>query len=140
MKRLLLTTIGCAALLSMTACSSPVVDVTPDMLQNQQWKLTQVDGNAVSTNATLEINDEARAAGSTGCNRFFGQSELQGNRIRVERMGMTRMACLDESKMKTEQIVAGVLTDWSDVSIQDGELILKGVSHTLTYVLANQPQ
>lgn len=135
MKRLLLATLGCAAGLSMTACSTmaPSKLVEPAQWQNQPWNLVAIDGKTVQSSATLEVNDESQAVGDTGCNRFFGFSSMQATQFRVEKMGMTRMACLDSSRMQVEQIVTDVLTNWSEVSMQDGHLIFTAPTHTLTY-------
>ena len=135
MKRLLLPVLGCAAALSMTACSTvpPTTQTEPDQWQNQPWNLVAIDGKTVQSSATLEVNDESQAIGDTGCNRFFGFSSMQDTQFRVEKMGMTRMACLDSNRMQVEQIVTDVLTNWSEVSMQNGQLILASDEHTLTY-------
>ncbi|NRD73753.1 META domain-containing protein [Shewanella sp. VB17] len=104
--------------------------VTLDMVQNHEWKLIEIDGEAVSSTATLEINHDAGISGNAGCNQFFGQSELKNNRLRVLRMGMTQMACRD---MNIERIVSSVLSDWSSVSINNSQLTLKGTEYSLTY-------
>ena len=44
---------------------------------------------------------EGKLVGHGGCNRFFGAYNLDGNRIEIGALGMTRMAC-PEGVMKIE--------------------------------------
>ena len=104
--------------------------VTLDMIQNHEWKIIKINGEEISSSATLEIDSEARISGNAGCNRFFGQSELKQNRLRVVNMGMTQMSCRD---MNTERVVSSVLSDWSSVNIDNSQLTLKGADFSLTY-------
>lgn len=66
------------------------------------WKLVLMEGIPAS-----EIGDEENAFtlvfntadtmvfGHAGCNRFFGRYRLSGCRIRLDGLGVTRMACPD---------------------------------------------
>ncbi len=64
-------------------------------LWNTSWVLTELDGEPVRDGATptLDFLEHGRAAGHTGCNRYFGSVTLAGNRIEFGGIGSTRMAC-----------------------------------------------
>lgn len=69
------------------------------------WQLTELNGKRVSdSEAYIEFDeDEMRAGGNAGCNRFFGRYELSGRDIRVHGIGSTRMACMQREAMATER-------------------------------------
>lgn len=69
-------------------------------LTGTYWKLMESNG----MEANRAVNDrephmilepgQNRVHGFTGCNRFFGGYQVDGDRIGFSRMGATRMACL----------------------------------------------
>ncbi|GAL06623.1 heat shock protein HslJ [Photobacterium aphoticum] len=62
----------------------------------QNWVLTKIDNQAISTEAVapnLMLSEDLNANGNAGCNRFFGQAELKDGNLRIEKMGLTMMAC-----------------------------------------------
>lgn len=138
MKRLLLSALGCTVALCITACSNQVTRVSLEKVQNQIWLLSKIDGQPVTGDASLELSSDERAAGNTGCNRFFGLAVMEDNQFLVERMGMTRMVCLDDNSSTIEPLVVDVLTHHSELAMQGETLILKGKRHTLTYRLNAQ--
>jgi copper homeostasis protein (lipoprotein) len=70
-------------------------------LHGTYWKLVRLGDEPVDAfdnqrEAHLVFAaDESRVAGSGGCNRVFGSFELDGDRLRFDRMASTRMACID---------------------------------------------
>ncbi len=127
--------IAFAALFFITACAVNVdtMNVTSNILQNTQWKLISVNGERSKVGASLEIDSNNSVSGYSGCNRFFGQSELKDNRFQVKQMGVSKMACLDEDRMKTEQIFINVLSNWSDISVEKNYLTLETAQYSLKY-------
>lgn len=123
----------------LTACSG-VQDkpsINAEQLQHHQWQLTHINGQPLILDEnypspTLTLDEEMMASGNAGCNQFFGQAELNNNRFRIERMGMTMKMCFGEV-MDTEQLVSQSLTDWNDVIVTQETLTLKNDAHTLTY-------
>ena len=70
-------------------------------LRGTYWKLVRLGDEPVAA-ATKQreahlvfSSDEARVAGSGGCNRVTGSFELDGDRLRFGRMASTRMSCPD---------------------------------------------
>ena len=101
------------------------------------WVLTQVDSKAVELPEpfkapNLELNTDMSANGHSGCNRYFGQAELKDGKLRIEKMGMTMMAC-PEPAMEMERVMSGTLMDWSEATVAGNELTLAGTEHTLTF-------
>lgn len=104
----------------------------------QQWQLTMVDQQAISAEGTptLTINKDMGVNGFSGCNRYFGNAELNSNRFKVAPMASTKMAC-SSSAMELEQTMSQVLSQWSDATIRDNHLMLSNEAHTLLFTAAN---
>ena len=70
-------------------------------LENTYWKLVRLGDQPVIVSPNrrephLRLAPEGvRVQGFGGCNRFFGGYELQGQILRFDKMGMTRMSCPD---------------------------------------------
>lgn len=129
----------------MTACAAndtkedAMKAVTAQDLQHHNWNLVQIDGNPVQVDAQnqtprLEIGEKMTANGNAGCNNFFGQAELKEGQFRIEKMGMTMKMCVG-SAMDIEQTMSMTLSDWSDITVTQDGLELKGAKHTLTFEL-----
>ncbi|MEQ5801127.1 META domain-containing protein [Halomonas sp. H10-9-1] len=71
-------------------------------LENTYWKVMTVDERkAVAIEGAREAHlvlhaEDARLAGSTGCNRMMGEYERDGDRLRFGRVATTMMACPGE--------------------------------------------
>jgi putative lipoprotein len=71
-----------------TAAPRPAIfDVT--------WSATTIAGAKVLPRAhpTLQMGADMRVGGSTGCNSWFAQAELQGDTLRLGQIGATLIAC-----------------------------------------------
>ncbi|WP_077479734.1 MULTISPECIES: META domain-containing protein [unclassified Salinivibrio] len=138
MKKVLL--VATLASIGATACSN---DLTTDPSnQNaitvetiaQKWQLAMVDDQTISAEGapTLTVSTDMVASGYTGCNRYFGNAQLENNRFRIDRMASTRMACASQA-MDMEFTVSDVLSDWSQINITDNQLTLANDKTTLTF-------
>lgn len=103
---------------------------------HKHWVLIAIDGQAIesSINSSLAIDKTAKATGNFACNHFFGRLELQGKRLRIDKMGSTRKMCRDKVN-EVEMIVARVLGDWSEIQVSTDKLILIGREHQLSYAI-----
>ena len=83
------------------AAAVPLVDTS--------WRLTNLGGRLVDNppggNAVgLQLQPQnLRLTGFAGCNRMFGGYLLDADQLKFDQVGATKMACLDESRMKLEQ-------------------------------------
>lgn len=110
---------------------------TESDLINNNWVLTQVDNKTIKLpeplNApNLELTYGMSANGHSGCNRYFGQAKLNDGQLRIEKMGMTMMAC-PAPAMDMEKTLTQMLTNWSDAKISGDELTLTNTNRTLTF-------
>jgi copper homeostasis protein (lipoprotein) len=89
-------------------------------LENTYWKLTRLSDKLVTVPAKQRelhfVLDEKtkRIAGSGGCNRFMGGYELQsGNRLTLEKLAMTFMACPEGMEIERDFVAAlGQVRSW----------------------------
>ncbi len=88
-----------ALLLAMTACDGGKTGAT---LEGTTWKLSKMEGipaEAISAEAdffTLMFDAaDTLLSGRTNCNRIFGKYQLDGDKLDLGNLGMTRMACPD---------------------------------------------
>jgi heat shock protein HslJ len=100
-----LTSAGCAT----APRSEHVATASAVPLVNTNWRLTnlgdRVIENPVGGNpVALQLQPtNMRLTGFAGCNRMFGGYLLNADQLKFDRVGATRMACVDESRMKLEQ-------------------------------------
>jgi heat shock protein HslJ len=100
-----LTSAGCAS----APRSEHVAAASAVPLVNTSWRLTNLGdrvienpdgGNAVS----LQLQPtNMRVTGFAGCNRMFGGYLLNADQLKFDQLGATKMACVDQSRMKLEQ-------------------------------------
>lgn len=116
-----------------SAMPPAISNIEPSQIQ-QQWQLVGIDGQTVGIgiSSTLTIAAPDKATGNLACNYFFGTLKLQDHKLKIEKMGSTRKMC--QSKVNdVEMIVSAILSDWSEVRLDDNRLTLIGKSHRLNY-------
>ena len=92
--------------------ASPHAGVPDSPLRNTYWKLTQLNGAPVTLTERqrephlIFLATEPRLAGSGGCNRIMGGFEVEGDRLQLENLAGTMMACLDGMEQETQFLQA----------------------------------
>ncbi len=101
-----------AAVMAMFSCAAqkqaPVAETatSTEMQQAQnditekRWKLVELRGQAVTTNAFMTLHSaDSRVSGSGGCNNFSGSFTLQAGtqRVRFSQLASTKKACFNEN-------------------------------------------
>lgn len=68
------------------------------LLQGVTWRISHIGEQPTGggTEPHIRFLANNNVAGSTGCNRFFGEYTLTGEGLRFKDMGSTRMACSSE--------------------------------------------
>lgn len=100
-------------------------------LEGTSWVLvSDVPEGAKAPSLTLQ-SDGHKVAGSTGCNRFFGQYTLEGQALQFGAMGSTKMACVEPSAMDLEKRFLETLTrtrtygiSGDILELRDGDAVL----------------
>ncbi|WP_315898413.1 META domain-containing protein [Pseudoalteromonas neustonica] len=107
-------------------CSSTGT-VTSEQLKYTKWQLSRVDGLAIpaSYSASLSFIEALQVNGFAGCNKFFGEGQLNDNHLTVNKLGMTRKSCGDELDEFELQFL-NALKQGVPLQIQDQQLVLNG--------------
>lgn len=123
-----------AACLTIAACVAPVPERVENAagapLMDTQWQLTQlgdqVVGSPEGANAvSLQLQSvNLRITGFAGCNRMFGGYSLNGDQLKFDQIGATKMACLDQSRMRLEQGYFDMLARVARWKITGSNLVL----------------
>jgi heat shock protein HslJ len=78
----------------------------PDLaaeLAGTRWRFVALPGFDLVPDSDPYLELGERVAGSTGCNRFFGSLEIDGDSVAIGALGMTRRYCsppLDEQEQR----------------------------------------
>lgn len=117
-------------------CSSTGT-VTSEQLKYTKWQLSRVDGLVIpaSYSASLSFIEALQVNGFAGCNKFFGEGQLDDNHLTVNKLGMTRKSCGDELDEFELQFL-NALKQGVPLQIQDQQLVLNG-EQTFAFIPAS---
>lgn len=120
--------------LALTACST----IQKSDLQHHHWNLVSINDRAVSAEikSDLEFGEHFRINGLAGCNRFFGDAQLEGKKLTANNLASTLMACQGDAQ-DVESAVINTLSQGAKLSIKEQTLELKGKEYKLVYKLAD---
>lgn len=115
-----------------------------EILYQQQWNLTVLNGQTVNPSSTAHLLFTAgqinRVAGSTGCNRLNGVYELSGtSSIKFLPIAVTKMACVDNNANETETKFLAALQQATAWSATTDELMLSNGTAVLAKLQAVKP-
>ena len=134
----ILSVIALTTLLGACASTSPSAPLSAQSLQHHHWVLEKIDGAPLPAEKgqapDLEIGEHLRANGSAGCNRYFGQVEVQGTQLRIKQMASTMMFC-PPPRQDWERAMTSTLSEWSEANLSEQQLRLKGPQHELQFKL-----
>ena len=130
MKKYIFCLLPLALLLS--ACTSPTADLTGE------WRLVKLNGAdpLPGTNLTLVFDGE-KVSGSGGCNSYFGEYSVKGDKITFKDLGMTLMACLDAQANQQETDYFNALGQVEFYQVTQDSLTLTGQNVTLEFTKEN---
>jgi heat shock protein HslJ len=99
---------------ALTGCATPpasehVQTASAVPLVNTSWRLTNLGGRVIdnpegAAAVGLQLQPQnMRLVGFAGCNRMFGGYVLNADQLKFDQVGATKMACVDQARMKLEQ-------------------------------------
>lgn len=99
------------------------------------WQLVSLDGAPLVSGdpITLQFGDDARVAGSAGCNRYGGPYSVMGENIAFGMLVSTRMACPGAGVMEQEMAYLTALETATRYTIDGEELVIETSSGPLVY-------
>jgi len=122
----------------MSACataSPPPSSGGGGALVGPEWRLEDLLGGGIidRSHVTLTLAKDGAAAGSGGCNRYFGTWTQKGDKLSIGKMGSTMMACAP-SLMEQEGKYLKALETASGYSFtSDGALVISTAQGPLKF-------
>jgi heat shock protein HslJ len=118
-----------AAVMLLAGCAPASKETAP--LGDDTWRLVEIGGNAVRVEAAQQptltlIDDDARAEGSGGCNRYSATFEQDGTALGFGPAMATKRGCA-EAVNRLEVQFFDALTRVAAQRVEDGELQLLDV-------------
>jgi len=112
-------------MLLMAACNVMPNEVS-DPLDGTEWELLYIRKSTPIPGSTLTIAfKDGEVNGTAGCNRYFGNYQINGDRITFGMLAWTEMACMQpEGIMEQEQAYMAFLSEVVRFKIEDGQLVL----------------
>lgn len=105
-------------------------------IQNKEWVVEDIDHKGIIDNAhlTLAFGDSGKLSGFSGCNRYSGAYQLDGNKLIIGPLISTRMACVAPAMMEQETRFTALLSKMTFAKIrEDGALELTGDAGSLLF-------
>ena len=100
-------------------------------LEGTRWIVTQLEGAPVIEGSQPSILFEGgRAAGTTGCNRWFAAYRAEGVSLSFGPAGSTMMMCPDPGVMEQEQSMLRTLDLVETVTLAEDSLTMSGSEAT----------
>ncbi len=105
----------------------------PALLRGAEWLVEDLNRMGVIDNSrlTLKFGEDGRVSGSTNCNSFGGTYSVDGSKMTLSPLAMTRKACAAEALANQEARYTGALSGelgWRFA--EDGALVLTGDEDT----------
>jgi len=112
-------------MLLMAACNV-MPNAGSDPLDGTEWELLYIRKSTPIHGSTLTIAfKDGEVNGTAGCNRYFGNYQINGDRITFGMLAWTEMACMQpEGIMEQEQAYMAFLSEVVRFKIEDGQLVL----------------
>lgn len=136
---------GCAGGITKPLPAREVKQASPVTLANTHWRLTQLGGEVIDNppgdrDVYFELQQSSTSVvGFSGCNRMFGRYALDGETLKFDGMGGTKMACND--RMELERRFLDAFTGVNAWKIANGELELRNADgkSVATFQAVNRP-
>lgn len=117
----------------VTLTFGTVVPPEPANLIDTTWTLTtllegETASSVIARPATLQLHEDGRVTGSTGCRRFVGQWTTEGEDLVIGPLGTTRNACRGAAELQDRhvlQVLDGPVratVDGTTLTVQKGSL------------------
>ena len=99
-----------------------------DVLDDTIWKVLDLNGEPLIEETTLTIRfHDRKVSGSSGCNRFNGRYEVEGDTLTITIREATTDNCLNPGVMKQENFFKGYLVTASSFGLEGQELTISTV-------------
>jgi heat shock protein HslJ len=119
-------------------------DASAPTLAGTTWRLTEygapgdLQAAIAQYQPTLSIAQES-LSGSTGCNTYGGEYQIEGTTITFQSLLQTERACLENGVMEQESRYMELLRSVESFAVADDTLTLTAPDGVLVYTQAESP-
>jgi heat shock protein HslJ len=131
-------TLATIILLSVAACALPGLP-TGDPLKGTSWRLVTLGGAGLIPGTQIKATFEDGQVHGSACNSYGGSYKVSGDKLTVEALFMTEMACQNpEGVMEQEQRYLEMLGMAQTFKVSSGQLqIFAAGGEVLTFLAAS---
>lgn len=120
--------------LCLMACSTPSTTNPAQIIGTAEWRLTQLNGTAITTPVvTLQLTDTT-ISGKGFCNSYHSSIKINGTTITLDNIASTRRMCANDGVMQQEQAYFAALTATTQVALNGTQLQLRDANNTVVLV------
>lgn len=94
-----------------------------------------VVGVVADTALTMEFDAEGGVSGTTGCNRYSGAYQAEGETLRISSVATTRRACPDDATAEQERAFVRAMETVATMSFEGDRLDLRDGEGALALIL-----
>ena len=133
-----LTLLTVTGALGACAAGTPLAPAAaPEPLWGSEWRLQDIGGQAALPQkaATLTFPKSGQVAGEGSCNRFFGNVEIERDRLKFGPLASTKMACMGGAS-EQESRYLGALQKAQRYEVKGDTLLIhaQGMDQPLRFV------
>ena len=123
----------------LSSCSDKKAksNTTSEPLSNTAWKLISIHGDEQQDQQISLQFDEDKLNGKGVCNRYFATYRQSGNKLSIEGIGSTKMACAENGALEVKYF--SMLEKVSEFKIEGNHLILKTSTGDLAFEKNSNP-
>jgi heat shock protein HslJ len=131
-------TLATIVLLSVAACTLPGLPAG-DPLKGTSWRLVLLGGSALIPGTEIRATFEDGQVHGSACNSYGGSYQVSGDKLTVDAIFMTEMACMDpQGIMEQEQEYLEMLGMAKTFRLSGGQLqIFAAGGEVLTFLAAS---
>jgi heat shock protein HslJ len=114
-------------------------------LAETQWQVTGISngkgavvGVVAGSMVNVAFDDQGRASGSAGCNRFMAGYESDGSRLRFTAPGTTRRMCAEAGLMEQERMFVKALESVATMRVEGNRLGMRRADGALAITVTRE--
>ena len=118
-------------LLSLLIASACVTSPGGGPIRDREWTLTSLEGVSILPGGpppTIRFGSDGRLSGNGGCNMIGAAYAIDGDKLNIETMMMTKRACAEQPRNELELAFARAVQSAESYRVIDGMLELLGQS------------
>ena len=138
-KNIAIVALAAVLLVSLAACALPGLP-TGDPLKGTSWRLVTLGGAGLIPGSQITATfEDGQVHGSAGCNSYGGSYQVSGDKLTMDAMFMTEMACMDpQGVMDQERQYLEMLGMAQTFKLSGGQLqVFSAGGEVLTFLAAS---